>query len=294
MIAGIYCKQTNAELEQTLQALFHSLEIHHFNIWIHPESKTLISNTLTLTDNFESLIVQGDKLPDNLDVLITIGGDGTFLSGLAATNFKNTPLLGINTGRLGFLADISPNEVQEAIQCLANGDYTIERRSLLETKTIGNNTQEPFPLALNELVVHKQDTSSMISIHTYINNEFLASYMADGLIIATPTGSTAYSMSAGGPIISPAANTLVITPIAPHNLTARPLVIPDNKILTLEIENRDQNYRLALDSNSFVIDNSAQLQVNISDNHCAIIKLAKHNFYKTIRNKLMWGVDKRI
>ncbi len=289
MNIGIYCKQTHFDLEETLLSLFQELRKFKAKIWIHQESKHLITNKL-LALLPELFFLEDELQIDSLDYFMTIGGDGTFLSGLAAINYRQIPMLGINTGRLGFLADITPNEVEQALQCIQNKRYQIEKRMMLETNKLAD--KHPF-YALNEITVHKQDTSSMIMVHTYIDEEFLATYMADGLIVSSPTGSTAYNLSAGGPIISPDSDNIVITPIAPHNLTARPLVIPGNKKITLKIECRDESFRLAADTNSMVLCQGTEIIIQKAAHSCAVIKLNKHSFAKTIRNKLMWGVDKR-
>jgi NAD+ kinase len=193
---------------------------------------------------------------------------------------------------LGFLADISPNEIHSTLLAISNNEFKIEHRAILQA-SLQPSLDIEFPYAINDLTVHKRDTSSMIVIHVYIDNVFLANYWADGLIIATPSGSTAYSMSVGGPIVSPDSKNLIITPIASHNLTVRPLVIPDNKNISLKIESRDSKFLLSLDSRSYVIEKTLQVQVKIAEKQISLIKLNNHSYYSTLRNKLMWGVDKR-
>lgn len=262
------------------------------NIWLHPSLLVILSE-LGQLEPFPTLKISTESdIPDDLDFLITIGGDGTFLNALSEIKLKNIPLLGINTGRLGFLADISPNEIEQTLMAIANNEYKIEHRSILQTQLEPNQNIQ-FPFAINDLTVHKRDTSSMIVVHAYIDDIFLANYWADGLIIATPTGSTAYSMSAGGPIVSPDSNSLIITPIASHNLTVRPLVIPDHHKISLKIESRDSKFLLSLDSRSFVIDETLEVQVKTTKNKVSLIKLNNHSYYSTLRNKLMWGVDNR-
>ena len=272
--------------------MFEFLEEREVVVWIHHEFWAYLTRHFDAKPFEKSKFLIDDKIPDDLDYLISIGGDGTFLEALTTLRLKQIPLLGINTGRLGFLADITPDEMIPAIEGLFTKEFYIEQRSILQVEhTPGIDI--PFPYALNDLTVHKRDTSSMIKIHASIDEVFLASYWADGLIISTPTGSTAYSMSVGGPIVSPDSKNFIITPIASHNLTVRPLVIPDHHVVSLQIESRDKRYLISLDSRSFVIDSPIEIKVRKAEVYAPIIKFNHHNFYKTIRNKLMWGIDKR-
>lgn len=230
-------------------------------------------------------------MPDNLDFIIVLGGDGSFLKAISEFEHLKVPFVGINTGRLGFLADISPDDITNAIDALADGKFIVEQRQLLKLQPQINEIKHPY--ALNEITVHKCDSSSMIVIHTYIDDKYLASYWADGLIIATPTGSTAYSMSAGGPILSPASQNIIITPIASHNLTVRPLVIPDYSTIRITVESREQNYMLSLDSTSVVLSNPSEITISKAERSVSLIKFDGHGFFSTLRNKLMWGADKR-
>lgn len=243
----------------------------------------------TAIKNYKSFDKQ---IEPDVDLLISIGGDGTFLSTVAYSLANNTPIAGINCGRLGFLAAISNENLEQALQQLLNGEYKIENRSLLEVTSPkdlfnGNN------YALNELTVHKLDNSSMIQIETYINDEFLANYWADGLIIGTPTGSTAYSLSVGGPIIMPDLSGLIITPIAPHNLTVRPIVVPDDAHILLKISGRGSKYMASFDHRSTPLDFSKTIEVKKAPVSVPVVKLDGQSFYSTLRNKLMWGIDRR-
>ncbi len=224
--------------------------------------------------------------------VFTLGGDGTFLEGLKLYFEHNIPVLGINTGRLGFLADILPNDIEYAIKCLINNEYIIEQRSIIEPEIIPNQKADKL-FALNEITVHKRDTSSMIVINVYIDDNFLNTYWADGLIIATPTGSTAYSMSSGGPIIAPDANVFVLTPIASHNLTVRPLVITNSHLITLKVESRDRNYLFSVDSHSMPLAQPVEIRIKPGNTPARLIKLKDYCYYDTIRKKLLWGIDKR-
>jgi len=292
MKVGIYAKKINDSFLPNLNELTKGLKNLEAHIWIHPQCFESLQKLISNLDQTNINIIKTAKAPDDLDFLITIGGDGTFLDALTAIGLTNIPLLGINTGRLGFLADISPNEIPSTLEAIAKQKYTIEHRSLLKV-TLKTELGIKTPYALNDLTIHKRDTSSMIKIHAYIDDVFLANYWADGLIIATPTGSTAYSMSAGGPIVSPDSNNIIITPIASHNLTVRPLVIPNHHKISLKVESRDSKFLLSLDSRSFVIDETLEINVTTAKYKLPLIKLNHYSYYSTLRNKLMWGVDKR-
>lgn len=291
MKIGIYTKSTSPKVQETVQSLIHILMKCQVQIWLNEHALELFKKLKTPSPKLEET-PQKNGIPNNLDCLITIGGDGTFISGITHPKLSNTPTLGINTGRLGFLADILPEEIPEALSNILNKNYEIEKRSLLSVKTLPEQDIS-FSYALNEIAILKHHTSNMIRIHAYINETFLTSYWADGLIIATPTGSTAYSMSAGGPILHPESKNLVITPIAPHNLSNRPLVIPDHNQISLKIESRDGKFLVSLDANSYAIDNKFEVLIEKSEKCASLIKIKENNFYQTIRNKLMWGIDKR-
>jgi NAD+ kinase len=200
--------------------------------------------------------------------------------------------LGINTGRLGFLANVNAHDYDMAIESLIKGHYSLDNRTLLRIESEGTLFGET-PYALNELTLHKKDSSSMITIHAYLNGEYLNSYWADGLIISTPTGSTGYSLSCGGPIIVPQSESFVITPIAPHNLNVRPIVVSDKNIISIEIEGRNKHYLATVDSRSFTIDAKTQLAIRKEDFTLKLVKLNNKNFLDTLREKLAWGLDSR-
>lgn len=229
---------------------------------------------------------------DDVDLVFSIGGDGTFLEAVTYVRNSGIPIVGVNSGRLGFLADIAQVELRSILHDVLKGNYKTRELDLLslhtECSAFGVNN-----FALNELAISKRDSSAMIAIHTYIDDSFLNSYWADGLIISTPTGSTAYSMSVGGPIVHPDSHSFIITPIAPHNLTVRPLVVPNDVEITLKIDGRDNNFLASLDSRSIVFENSISLKVKKADFKINIVELENHSFYSTLRNKLMWGADKR-
>jgi NAD+ kinase len=226
-----------------------------------------------------------------VDVLCSVGGDGTILSTLALVNDSNIPVFPINTGRLGFLAGIPSDQLENAVSELEKGHYTVEARSLLHLES--SEKIFDFDYALNDFVIHKKETSSMIVVHAYLNGEFLNSYWSDGLIISTPTGSTGYSLSCGGPIIFPKSDSFVITPIAPHNLNVRPVVISDSTVISFEIEGRASSYLASMDSRSESITNEVSMAVKKADFHLNLIRLNEINFMDTLRSKLNWGFDKR-
>lgn len=292
MKVGIYAKTLSDKILQHLPQLIKALNRVDAQVWLHANFEYNKGRLKNLDSLLNQALIKSDQIPNDLDFLITIGGDGTFLEALSEIKINNTPLLGINTGRLGFLADISPNEIEETIISISKNKYKIKKRSIIEAR-VDPKQNIKFPYAINDLTVHKRDTSSMIVVHTYIDDVFLANYWADGLIISTPTGSTAYSMSSGGPIVSPDSNNLIITPIASHNLTVRPLVIPDHHKISLKIESRDSKFLLSLDSRSYVIDETLEIKVQKAERKVSLIKLDNYSYYSTLRNKLMWGVDNR-
>jgi NAD+ kinase len=231
-------------------------------------------------------------LPPHTDMLFSLGGDGTLLDTICFVGNSNIPVIGINLGRLGFLAAIPEEEVEGAILALVRGSYTIEKRTLLHL-----DASVPLfngaPFALNEFTIHRKDSSSMIKIHTYLNGEFLNTYWADGLIVATPTGSTGYSLSCAGPVIFPQTSSFAITPVAPHNLNTRSIVVPDDNIISFEVEGRTEQFLCTLDARTEVITSSVQLAVKKENFTISLVRPDEHNFLKTIRQKLYWGIDRR-
>lgn len=233
-----------------------------------------------------------DDIRNKVEFLFSLGGDGTMLDTISLVRDSGIPVVGINTGRLGFLASIPKEEIAFCLDQLVKGRYETDQRSLIRLETNRSLFGE-VNYALNEITIHKKDSSSMIIIHTYLNGEYLNSYWADGLIIATPTGSTGYSLSCGGPIIVPQSENFVITPIAPHNLNVRPIVVSDKYVISLEVEGRSQYFLASLDSRSVTIDSSIQLAARKEDFMINLVRLEDKNFLGTLRNKLMWGLDVR-
>lgn len=228
----------------------------------------------------------------HIDFLFSLGGDGSLLDTLTLVKNSGIPIIGINMGRLGFLSGIQTDEIEEAIEAIKQKKYYIDERTLLSVST-KNNDLKDTNFALNEVTINNAHTSSMLTVHVYINNEFLNSYWADGLIISTPTGSTAYSLSCGGPIILPDSSNFIINPIAPHNLNVRPLVIPDSAVLKLIPESRQGKVLLSLDSRSITVNNSEEITISKEKFTIKLLRLNKHSFLTTLRNKLKWGTDSR-
>ena len=226
------------------------------------------------------------------DIALSIGGDGTFLNTAARIGRKQIPILGINTGRLGFLADIPGEDILPALSALLSKEYFIEERALIHVEIL-DGTVLDYPYALNEVSVLKQDSSSMISINVSVNGEMVHTYQADGLVVATPTGSTAYSMSVGGPLVVPEAQNFILSPVASHSLTVRPLIVPDSWTIDLEVHSRSRSFLMALDGRSKVLEHKTKLRITKADYTVKIIKQINHTFFDTLKNKLLWGVDKR-
>jgi NAD+ kinase len=235
-----------------------------------------------------------DVLDSSFDMLISIGGDGTMLRAVTLVRNTGIPILGINAGRLGFLATVQKENIAAFMQIVIDKKYKISKRTLLSISCLPENTAiEGLNFALNEISVSRKDTTSMITIDTYLDDEFLNSYWADGLIIATPTGTTGYSLSCGGPILTPDVKSLVITPIAPHNLNARPLVVPDTTEIRLKVSGREEQYLVSLDSRIMSITNDSILCIKKTDFEINMVEIPGETFFKTLRTKLLWGEDRR-
>ncbi len=235
-------------------------------------------------------IIQNDDFV--ADFVLSIGGDGTFLNSAARIGRKQFPILGINTGRLGFLADVSSDNILQSLESLISKSFIVEERALIQVEIL-DGTELKYPFALNEVAVLKQDSSSMISINTSINGDMVHTYQADGLIVATPTGSTAYSMSVGGPLMSPQTQNFILSPVASHSLNVRPLIVPDSWTIDLEVYSRSRSFLLALDGRSKVLEQKTVLRLTKADFTAKLIKPQNQTFFDTLKNKLLWGVDKR-
>ena len=233
-----------------------------------------------------------EDLDKSIDFVISLGGDGTLLDTVTLVKDSGIPGVGINYGRLGFLANIGKEDLSVAIQALVNRTYVLDKRTLIHLDA-NMPLFSDAPYALNEFTLHKKDSSPMIKIHTYLNGEFLNTYWADGLIVSTPTGSTGYSLSCNGPVVFPDSGSFVITPVSPHNLNIRPIVVPDNNIISFEVEGRTDGFLCSLDSRRELVNKEIQLAIRKESFDINLIRLNENNFLQTLRNKLSWGLDKR-
>jgi len=288
---AIYSRVLESTQQKDVQLFFDELEREQITPVVFKSFLGEMRPHIRLPEEMETFSGNED-LNDEIDFVISLGGDGTLLDTVTLVRDKNIPVVGINFGRLGFLASIGRDEMSAAIKALARRSYIIDRRTLIH---LDSNIPlfNDVPYALNEFAIHKRDTAAMIKIHTYLNGELLNTYWADGLILATPTGSTGYSLSCGGPVVFPDACSLVLTPIAPHNLNVRPIVIPDNTIISFEVESRSDDIICALDSRREIVDKNVLLAVRKENFMMNLVRLNENNFLQTLRNKLSWGLDKR-
>ena len=291
MKVAIYSRVLDSTQQQYVQLFFDELGKEGITPVIFQPFFNEIKPRLSLPENTETFSNHAD-LTEEIDFLISLGGDGTLLDTVTLVRDKNIPVVCINFGRLGFLASIGRDELVDAVKALARRSYIIDRRTLIH---LDSNVPlfNDVPYALNEFAIHKRDTSPMVKIHTYLNGELLNTYWADGLILATPTGSTGYSLSCAGPVVFPDACSLVLTPIAPHNLNVRPIVVPDNTIISFEVESRADDIICALDSRREIVDKNVLLAVRKENFMLNLVRLNENNFLQTLRNKLSWGLDKR-
>ena len=290
MKIGIFGSECHVDKLSLIQRLFNKLNVLGGDVYIQRDFYTFLTATLQYQPPITGIL---DEDAFDLDIALSVGGDGTFLRTAARLNTFSIPILGINTGRLGFLADIGCEQLEQTLDELFQQKYSIKERMLLKLH-LQEDVFQGHNYALNEVAILKRDTSSMITIHTFLNDRYLTSYQADGLIIATPTGSTAYSMSLNGPIILPESDNIVLTPVAPHSLNVRPLVIPGSYHIKLLVESRIQTFLVALDGRSEVLSMETQLSVSKAEYTTRVIQRLNHTFYQTLRNKLLWGIDKRV
>jgi len=291
MRIAIYGNPFNPVKAKYVQHLIHKLEENNVSIIIEHQFHDFLIDHVQFKKDV-GIFDAPKELQENADILLSIGGDGTLLNTITLIRESGIPVLGINTGRLGFISSVSTDQIDNAINQLLKKEYTLEERTLLQLDT-NNQLFGETNFALNEVTVLKKDTSSMIRIHAFLDDEFLNSYWADGLIVATPTGSTGYSLSCGGPIVVPGTENFIIAPIAPHNLNVRPVIVSEDKVLKLKVEDRDELALVALDSRSRAIDPTLELTIRKANFKVNLIKLHSQSFIATIREKLMWGKDKR-
>lgn len=293
MKIAIFSRFLKPEHETVAQTLFDELgKRKKFKIIIFADYLDSFKGRIEIKNDYETFVAYEDFKKQNPDFIITMGGDGTILEAVTIVRDTGVPIMGINLGRLGFLAMNEQHRIAEAVMALEQNAFTIDPRTLLHL-----DATEPIfgdlSFALNDFTILKRDTSSMVIIHTYVNGEFLNSYWADGIIVATPTGSTGYSLSCGGPIIFPRSGNFIITPVAPHNLNVRPIVLSDDVVISFEIEGRAENFLCTLDSRYQSIKASCQLAVRRSDFVVNLLRPNDRNFLYMIREKLHWGIDSR-
>lgn len=291
MHIAIYNRALNQEDFPSLKLLLDGLKNHGLVPVLYEKLVPTLQTMQALPPVFE-VFSEEKPLHPKTRFLFSLGGDGTLLDTVRFVGSSKIPILGINLGRLGFLAGTGAHELEFALDSLIKGTYLLDPRTVLHLDSSKPIFSE-VPYALNEFSIHRKDSSSLIKIHTYLNGEFLCTYWADGLIVATPTGSTGYSLSCGGPIIFPQANSFVITPVAPHNLNVRPLIIPDSSIVSFEIEGRAEQFLCTLDSRSEPIDSSVSLAVKKENFMINLVRLEGQNFLHTLQTKLYWGADRR-
>ncbi|MDG1714863.1 NAD kinase [Lacinutrix sp.] len=290
MKVAIYSQYPKKQSKDSLKALTKELLDFNAELFLENEFYNDIKSELSNPSVYQTF----NTLDKSFDLFVSIGGDGTILRAITFVKDLNIPIIGINTGRLGFLATIQPEDITQAILQIKNKAYTLSKRTLLSIETSPeNNDIKELNFALNEIAVSRKNTTSMITVETKLNGEFLTSYWSDGLIIATPTGSTGYSLSCAGPVITPDTTSFVLTPIAPHNLSARPLVIEDSTIIELKVSGRENNYLVSLDSRIATLSNNTIITIKKAPFAINMIELNSESFLTTLRKKLLWGEDKR-
>ena len=292
MKIAVYGPLCNERSKSTIKVLIKYLKNRNADVFFEKnfyESIVTDSNIEIESFQFETF----KSLDTSFDLLISVGGDGTILRAITYVKNLNIPIVGINTGRLGFLATIPMTTVEKALDEIFEGNYKISKRSLLSITIEGDQNESELNFALNEISVSRKNTTSMISVETWLDDEYLTSYWADGLIVSTPTGSTGYSLSCGGPVIMPESDSLVLTPIAPHNLNARPLVISNNKIIKLKVSGREEEHLVSLDSRIKTLKNNTTITIQKAPFNIHMIELKDARFIETLRKKLLWGADQR-
>jgi NAD+ kinase len=291
MRIAIYGRQFNdQDALPFIQQIFDSLAQHGVEIYVHGQLYGYLEGKIQHVAYHE--LSKHEPLKDFIDIFLTLGGDGTLLDTVTLIRDSNIPVIGINFGRLGFLASINKNEIAAAMDAVVNRRFTLDKRALLSIESESNIFGDDN-FALNEVTIHKRDDSAMITTHTFLDGDFLNSYWSDGIIVSTATGSTAYSLSCGGPIIFPESNSIALTPISPHNLNVRPIVLPDSSRLSFEVECRSANYLVSCDSRTVVLDKMVRFNVHKADFQLNLIRLNNESYLSTLRHKLLWGLDTR-
>lgn len=286
----VYGKKFDPEFTRHVQYLIDSLVRRGVQIVIYKPFKNFLENSIALNDRIGEFEHHG-QIADS-DFLISVGGDGTLLDTAAFIRDSGIPVLGVNTGRLGFLSLVDVGEIENAIEALINGNFSLDKRALIQVRCNGEPISE-FPYALNDITLLNKDRGSMISVQAMVNDQYVCTFWADGLIVATPTGSTAYSLSCGGPIVAPDSNNIILTPIAPHNLTMRPIILPNSNKVTLRAEGRSKEFVITVDSRSYEIGPETEIELKKARFEMNLVSLEGQNFFNTIRKKMGWGLDKR-
>ena len=291
MKVAVYSRVMEQDQQKDVQVFFDELAKQKIEPIVFQNFFEQIKEKISLPSG-SSTFSLSEQLTEEIEFIISLGGDGTLLDTITLVRNKNIAIMGINFGRLGFLASIGRDEVKTAVKAIVNRTYIVDKRTMIHL-----DANIPLfgdvPYGLNEFSIHKRDTASMIKIHTYLNGEFLNTYWSDGLIVATPTGSTGYSLSCNGPIVFPDSGSFVITPVAPHNLNVRPIIVPDDNIISFEVEGRTEKIICALDSRREIVNKTIQLAVRKETFLLNLVRLSENNFLQTLRNKLTWGLDKR-
>lgn len=290
MKIGVHGKEFNRQTIPLIEKIFETLTAHQAELFVSAKFEKYLKGPAFKKFSWKSY-PEGQDLK-KLNQFISIGGDGTLLESITHIGRNETPILGINTGRLGFLATISKEEVETALTKVLKGAFTLDKRALLRLES-NKKLFGKLNFALNDFTIVKKDSSSMITVHTYIDGEFLNSYWADGLIVSTPTGSTGYSLSCGGPLVFPRSGNFILTPVSPHNLTVRPIVVSDDSELSFEVEGRNKEFLVSMDSRIAVVDESVKLKVVREQFKANLICLEGQHYFKTLRQKLNWGLDIR-
>lgn len=292
MKVAIYSRGVENDQQKDINHLFEELIANGIEPVFFQDFFNQFYSAINLDNSKYSTFNCAEDLDDSFECMISLGGDGTLLDTVTMVRDNGIPILGINYGRLGFLANLGKEEIDAAMDAIANRKYVIDKRSLIHLEAnvpLFGKT----PYGLNEFSIHKKDSSPMIKIHTYLNGEFLNTYWSDGLIVATPTGSTGYSLSCNGPVVFPDSQSFVITPVAPHNLNIRPIIVPDNTIISFELEGRTDGFLITLDSRREIISKEVQLAVKKENFDIKLIRMNENHFLQTLRSKLSWGLDKR-
>tara|TARA_R110002072_G_scaffold20688_1_gene74777 strand:+ start:17461 stop:18339 length:879 start_codon:yes stop_codon:yes gene_type:complete len=291
MNVAVFGRKVTKQNSTYFVELFKILKDFGWNPIIHSDLKEKLIKKVGIADNFDSFSSHSD-FQTGVDLSLSMGGDGTFIQNVKFVRDSQVPVLGINTGRLGFLSNISKDNIQQAMDLVKRKEFVHQKRSLISVETERNLFGEDN-VAFNEITLQKRETASMITVHASLEGKYLNSYWADGLIVSTPSGSTAYNLSCGGPIVTPGCQVHILTPIAPHNLNVRPMVVPDHMPIKLSIEGRNRTYLISLDGKSLSIRQNEDVVIRKADYMINVVKFEENNFLDTIRNKMFWGTDKR-